>query len=135
MQPEAPVTQPETQSEQTRSEVPVEAPVEVPDQPAAVSDPEPETQPALPETPAVPDLPEVIPEPVPDEAPEPAPESLPGQQASGGNSSPGQSGREPFSERYPFRRVKMNPEPGIRADAAGTPVWPKAVSPLQQMER
>ena len=27
----------------------------------------------------------------------------------------------------------MNPEPGIRAKAAGTLIWPKATSPLQQL--
>ena len=43
------------------------------------------------------------------------------------------SKRVRFSKKYPFRRVRMNPVPGIRAEAAGVLVWPKPVSPLQQM--
>ena len=39
---------------------------------------------------------------------------------------------EPFSRDYPFRRMKMKPKKGIRAEAAGTPVWP-AASPFQGM--
>lgn len=31
--------------------------------------------------------------------------------------------REHFSEQYPFRRVQMNPEPGIVAPAAGELIW------------
>ena len=38
-----------------------------------------------------------------------------------------------FSKKYPFRRVRMNPVPGIRADAAGILVWPRSASPLQQI--
>ena len=30
----------------------------------------------------------------------------------------------PFSEKYPYRRIRLTPEEGIRAEAAGTPVWP-----------
>ena len=39
---------------------------------------------------------------------------------------------EPFSRDYPFRRIRMKPKKGIRAGAAGTPVWP-AASPFQGM--
>ena len=38
-----------------------------------------------------------------------------------------------FSADYPYRRVRMAPVPGIRAEAAGTLVRPKAVSPFQKM--
>ena len=38
-----------------------------------------------------------------------------------------------FSKKYPFRRVRMNPIPGIRAEAAGILVWPRPASPLQQI--
>lgn len=50
-------------------------------------------------------------------------------QDSGGNTA----GRERFSTLYPYRRVKMHPEPGIRAEAAGILLWPAAVSPFQNM--
>ena len=33
------------------------------------------------------------------------------------------SGRKRFSTRYPYRRVKMKPEQGIRAEAAGSLIW------------
>ncbi|MBP5726863.1 MAG: hypothetical protein J6Y48_07280, partial [Clostridia bacterium] len=40
---------------------------------------------------------------------------------------------EPFSERYPYRRVRMNPQENIWAPAAGTLIWPMPKSPFQQM--
>ena len=43
------------------------------------------------------------------------------------------SRRVRFSKQYPFRRVRMNPIPGIRAEAAGILVWPRPASPFQQM--
>ena len=43
------------------------------------------------------------------------------------------TGRVPFSKKYPFRRVRMNPVPGIQAEAAGVLVWPRPASPLQQI--
>ncbi len=155
-QPEMPAAAPAVQAEtqpETKPELPVEAPAvqaetqpetkpEAPAQPAAVSAPEAET---APEVPAVPDPPKAAAEPVPEANPDPVPEPVPAgaapaaasdpapRQPSGGSGGTRPSGRTPFSEKYPFRRVKMNPEPGIRAEAAGTLLWPKAVSPLQQM--
>ena len=41
--------------------------------------------------------------------------------------------RERFSRQYPYRRVKMKPEAGIRAEAAGILLWPVAVSPFQSL--
>ena len=38
--------------------------------------------------------------------------------------------RKRFSKDFPYRRVKMNPEPGIRAEAAGILIWPVPASPL-----
>ena len=75
---------------------------------------------------AVPELPEVITETVTSEDST----SEPTGEGGGGTWNPR---RKRFSEKYPFRRVKMNPEPGIRAKAAGTLIWPKATSPLQQL--
>ena len=153
-QPETPVqpaapAQPETPAQtETRAETQPEVRPETPAQPAAVSAQEAETPPEAPQVPEAPEpaaepapepepVPAAVPEPVPAEAPDPAPAPAPAPapKTSGGSSKPRQAGREPFSERYPFRRVKMNPEPGIRAEAAGTPLRPKSLSPLQQMER
>ena len=142
--PEQPAVQPEAQPEQQAAEPeqPVisadipsrsgaeeqasesEAPVRPqPDMPAGqVSEP-------LPEETA--DQPAVIPDALPDEAEAPAAQE-PDPAPSAGN--PGQaSGRKHFSEQFPFRRIRMNPEPGIRAEAAGSRIWPRAASPLQQM--
>ena len=43
------------------------------------------------------------------------------------------AGRERFSPDYPYRRVRMQPSEGIRAEAAGILVWPAAASPFQRM--
>lgn len=155
-QPETPVqpavpAQPETPAQtETRAETQPEVRPETPAQPAAVSAQEAETPPEAPQVPEAPEpaaetvpepepVPEALPEAIPAEASAPAaapasePASVP--KTSGGSSTPRQPGRQPFSTQYPFRRVKMNPEPGIRAEAAGTPLRPKSLSPLQQMER
>ena len=147
-QPETPVQPAAPAQPETRAETQPEVRPETPAQPAAVSAPDAETPPEAPQVPEAPEpaaepvpepepVPAPVPEPVPAEAPDPAPAPAPAPapKTSGGSSKPRQAGREPFSERYPFRRVKMNPEPGIRAEAAGTPLRPKSLSPLQQMER
>ncbi len=41
--------------------------------------------------------------------------------------------REPFSSLYPYRRVRMQPEEGIRAEAAGILIWPVPSSPFQRL--
>ncbi len=144
--PEVPITVSESQAEtQTvQAETLPETPPEAPILPATVSTSEAEPQSEAVEAPvviqsieepaaeAVPaPVPEPLPDPIPAEAPAQAAESAP--QTSGRNGSSRQPRRDSVSEKYPFRRVKMNPEPGIRAEAAGTLLWPKAVSPLQQM--
>ncbi len=43
--------------------------------------------------------------------------------------------RERFSVRYPYRRVKMQPVAGIRAEAAGILLWSAAASPFQSLFR
>ena len=40
---------------------------------------------------------------------------------------------EPFSKQYPYRRVRMHPEEGIYAKAAGTLIWPVPASPFQRL--
>ena len=53
--------------------------------------------------------------------------------ASAGSSTGLQSKRKRFSRYYPYRRIRMTPEPNLRAVAAGIRIWPAAGSPLQQM--
>ena len=38
-----------------------------------------------------------------------------------------------FSWKFPYRRKKLNPQPGIRAEAAGILVWPVPASPFQTL--
>ena len=102
----------------TQDELQSEAPV----QPVAFCDPEQEE-------------PAVDPEAVPAEIPIPESETGSEEQSAGTAGEIRNSGRRRFSVQYPFRRVKMNPDPEIRAEAAGTLLWPGASSPLQQMER
>ncbi len=53
---------------------------------------------------------------------------------SGGNKQvSGEEKRERFSTQFPYRRVKMQPEAGIRAEGAGVLLWPVAVSPFQSL--
>ena len=52
---------------------------------------------------------------------------------SSGGAAAGKSDRDIVSENYPYRRVLMHPEPGIRAEAAGTLLWPLPSSPFQQL--
>ena len=41
--------------------------------------------------------------------------------------------RKPFSHQYPYRRVRMYPEEGIYAEAAGTLIWPAVGSPFRSL--
>ena len=140
VQPENP-EQPETPEQPTEPESPVQ-PTE-PEQPVIPAQPETPVQPAepesppLPETPAEAELPPVVPEPPAEEsAPAADPASDPADSSGTGNpprKEPAPKERKRFSDLYPYRRVKMNPEPGLRAEAAGILLWPAAGSPLQQM--
>ena len=40
---------------------------------------------------------------------------------------------EPFSRQYPYRRVRMQPEEGIYAEAAGILIWPVPASPFRKL--
>ena len=152
-EPEQPVTQPATQEDPVLPAEPVqpETPAE-PDQPVTLVQPaEPEqpitpevpVQPAepeflsLPESPAEAELPLVIQEEQSStdssSAADPAPD--PADTFNTGNPPKKSTARERFSGAYPYRRVKMNSEPGIHAEAAGVLTWPAAASPLQQMLR
>ena len=138
-EPEQPVTQPVTQADPAQPEEPVQSETAV--QPA---EPQPETQAveSPPETPAEkeasPELPAVVPEkqttdsaPASDAAPDTAADAA--STANTGNPPvKTTSSRKIVSDQYPYRRVLMNPEPGIRAEAAGVPLQP-AGSPLRQM--
>ena len=39
----------------------------------------------------------------------------------------------PFSRQYPYRRVRMQPEEGIYAEAAGILIWPVPASPFRKL--
>lgn len=130
-QPETPVTQPEAPVTQTEESALPDPPAARPEEPA--SPPETPPEPVLPEpgdTEKEAELPAVIPEPEPAEAETPAEPEPQAPAAPGGTRK---SGWVPFSEKYPFRRVRMNPEPGIRAEPAGKLIWPRPESTLQQM--
>ena len=151
--PETPVILPgkddnDQPGEDPQSEVPVVLP-EQPVQPETPAEPEQPVQPAQPvqpETPAEPEAP-VLPavqEPsdvpaAPEEelpaVPVPEPdEPAPGDEtSSGGTGSAGSFRRPRFSKDYPYRRIKMKPEENIRAEAAGTLIWPVAASPFQKI--
>ena len=117
-----------------------------PAEPAAPAAPEAPAQPAAPAEPAQPDtppaaaaqeeLPPVIQEQPPEEsAPAEQPANPPASKPNTGNpprKKPAATQRERFSAAYPYRRVKMTPAPGLRAEAAGVPLGP-AGSPLQQL--
>lgn len=117
-----------------------------PAEPEAPAAPEAPAQPAAPAEPAQPDtppaaeaqeeLPPVIQEQPPEEsAPADQPANPPANKPNTGNQprkKPATTQRERFSAAYPYRRVKMTPAPGLRAEAAGTPLGAPA-SPLQQL--
>ena len=39
----------------------------------------------------------------------------------------------PKPQTFPFRRVKMKPKPGLRAEAAGELLWPVYGTPFQNL--
>lgn len=150
-QPEPPVTLPEapvTEQNPTQPEAPVtqpEAPV-TEEKPAA--QPEPAVKPEKPAGPAAPDPKEEA--PAKPEEPVVLPASGAGAQDSGNGqagtapkkqSAPKKSsagGKQPaardhFSANYPYRRVRMTPDPAAQAEAAGTRTWPQASSPFQKL--
>jgi hypothetical protein len=98
-----------------------EAPVLPPVPPADEEDPEP-----------LPEIPPAEPEPEPDVPDQPDQPDQPDPKPAGSRDEK-QPERERFSKEYPFRRVRMNPEPGIRAPAAGELIWPKETTPMQRM--
>ncbi len=139
--PEAPVLPPSSGNEQTgqpdsrpSGNNSQEKNPEIPVLPPAPSEPEKEPEPDE----HLPEIPPVNPEPEPKAGQKQKSDQK--QQAKtnpkpAGSTSGKKSGREHFSKDYPFRRVRMNPEPGICAPAAGELIWPKASTPMQKMLR
>ena len=39
----------------------------------------------------------------------------------------------PCLQTFPFRRIKMKPKPGLRAEAAGELLWPVYGTPFQNI--
>lgn len=65
-----------------------------------------------------------VPVPAPFNIGSEAPEAPAASGAAPSSQSPDEKAeREPFSEQYPFRRVQMEPEPGIVAPTAGELIW------------
>ena len=149
--PETPVILPGKDDNDQPGEVPQsEVPVVPPEQPVQPETPAGPEIPVQPEQPVQPEAPAQQEEPVLPAVQEPsgdpaAPaEELPAvpvpDEPETGNESPaGETGsagvfrRPRFSRDYPYRRIKMKPEENIRAEAAGTLIWPVAASPFQKM--
>ena len=149
--PETPVILPGKDDNDQPGEVPQsEVPVVPPEQPVQPETPAGPEMPVQPEQPVQPEAPAQQEEPVLPAVQEPsgdpvAPaEELPAvpvpDEPETGNESPaGETGsagvfrRPRFSRDYPYRRIKMKPEENIRAEAAGTLIWPVAASPFQKM--
>lgn len=137
-QTEQPVQQPQQEPQQSQAAEPEEPVIpageplppaqphpDLPSEPAEPAGPMKETQPEEEDA-----QPAVIPESAPQEDPEaPDPENT---NPADGNPSRNTK-RVRFSDTWPFRRVRMTPEPGILAEAAGIRIWPGTASPLQQM--
>ena len=140
-EPDAPASEPDPPADIPSGQ---EEPPAEPDQPVTPPQPqEPEAPPAEPAQPDTPpaaeaqeELPPVIQEQPPEEsAPAEQPANPPASKPNTGNpprKKPAATQRERFSAAYPYRRVKMTPAPGLRAEAAGVPLGP-AGSPLQQL--
>ena len=136
-EPEEPV-QPASPAQQDQGSDQVQP--EEPLQPADTAPPEDTTDPEQPfippeqDTPADPEVPPEItatPPPVPGENDPSGPVVTPSPL--GNRTVRGVIVKEPFSEKYPFRKVKMTPQKDIRAKAAGVLLWPTVQSPFQQM--
>ena len=91
---------------------------------------EPEAQSAAPEETKPEEEKKDLPAPPPEEkqAEEPVQEKAPEQSPTG--SGPKKVARERFSVLYPYRRVKMDPRPGIQAEFAGELIWPIIGTPF-----
>lgn len=129
---------PEETGTQTKPEEAVQP--EKPVQPAPQAKPEEPAQPQKPAQPAPGEKQQETAKPKttaqPKKTARPEKTVKPAGEPAGGNTK--ESGaekpeRERFSKQYPYRRVKMNPEAGIRAEAAGTLLWPAAISPFQSL--
>ena len=140
-QPETPA-QPEAPAQPAAAETQAETPAqpEAPAGPAAGSEAaaEPASPAAQEAAPAAEDsgadLPAVAPaEEADSEYIAPADDTPASSGGSSGGAAAGKSDRDIVSENYPYRRVLMHPEPGIRAEAAGTLLWPLPSSPFQQL--
>ena len=128
-QPESPVvpaSQPVSQPEK-----PAETRVETPVQP-------PETQPEKQPEARTETAPAQLPAPPPEEKPtqsKPAesnePAKTPARTPGGGKTTKPE--RERFSMMYPYRRVRMYPQPDILAEFAGELLWPVAGTPFLNM--
>ena len=124
-QPEAPVTE--------EKPAPQEEPAVKPEKPAgpAVSGPK-EEAPTEPEQPVV--LPSSGSGTKEDgngqTVTEPKKQTAPKKPGSGGKQPPA---REHFSANYPYRRIRITPDPAAQAEAAGTRTWPVASSPFQKL--
>ena len=131
-------SKPEESGAQTKPEEAVQP--EKPVQPAPQAKPEEPAQPQKPAQPVPREKPEEPAKPKttaqPKKTARPEKTVKPAGEPAGGNAK--ESGaekpeRERFSRQYPYRRVKMKPEAGIRAEAAGILLWPVAVSPFQSL--
>ena len=129
-EPDQPVTPPQPQEPEAP---PADPPAPQPE--ASAPESAPESAPAAPQSDTS-ELPPVVPETRPEEsAPAEQPANPPANKPNTGNQprkKPAPTVRERFSAAYPYRRVKMTPAPGLRAEAAGIPLGP-AGSPLQQL--
>ena len=106
---------------------------EKPVQPKQPADPAP-AKPEQSSGPAKPEVPVSYPDPGNSKTEQPASrENSPAAGTKNSKSGNRAAASKRFSADYPYRRIRMTPVPGIRAEAAGTPVQPKAVSPFQKM--
>lgn len=132
-QPVVPQEQPQAPSQPAQPEAPVQTvqntQPETPAQQAPVQPPETKqgSQPAS--SPAN-DLPAPPPENV--SQPQTQQQAPSGQSApaTGGSGRSAKTARQPFSALYPYRRVKLAPQPEILAEFAGVLLWPVAGTPF-----
>ena len=141
-QPEPPVVSVEQPQEQPVSPAQPEAPVVPAAQPVTPA----ETKEQAPVQPAESrQETQVQPESKPADLPAPPPEEKKteqkqtnkpadsGKKTSGGGGKTKKAGRERFSDRFPYRRVKMTPDPEYIAEFAGELLWPLTGSPFLEM--
>ena len=136
-------TEPRKQPEKTaKPETPArtERPVQTekpakPETPARTATPAPTKAPAKQTPKTQPETPAVVQTKRPSGTRKPdQPKTTAKPDGAGGKKTEGEkTRRERFSRNYPFRRVRMQPEEGVYAEAAGILVWPAAASPFQSM--